>query len=205
MGIIDYKRVDFSNYLDAIRLQKSIFPLEDGSYNILESIDINLFKKIAKIDNEFEFLEYYLMYVNDEVVGISGLYQIPDFSDEIWLGCFGIDKSYRRKGYGKKLLNWTIEKAKKMNMKVLRLYTDFNDNANAVKLYEKIGFIGEKYLAEDLNYDCRIYTLPLEGTSFDLWNNRYAGVLEYEDMENSLDKEEVIKSYRDYVEKIYKF
>lgn len=199
---IEYKRVDLTNYKDAIELQKSIFPLEDGSFNILESIDFNLFKEITNIDYDLNLIEYYLMHVNDKIVGMSGLYQLLNFNNELWLGWFGIDKKYRNNGYGEMLLKWTINKAKGMNASVLRLYTDYNDNANAVKLYEKLGFIGEKYTNEPLDYDCRIYSLPLNEKKLELWNNRYASISGYDEFENSLDKEEVLKQYDKYIKRI---
>lgn len=42
-----------------------------------------------------------------------------------------------------------MELAKQKGFKMMRLYTDAIDNANAIKLYEKLGFVGEKYSAED--------------------------------------------------------
>ena len=199
---IEYRKLDLSNYKEAISLQKSIFPLEEGTFNILQSIDFNLFKEITNIDYDLKFLEYYLMYVNDKIVGISGLYQISNFNNELWLGWFGIDKKYRNNGYGERLLKYTIDKAKGMNVAVLRLYTDYNDNFNAVKLYEKIGFTGEKYTNEPLDYDCRIYSLPLNEKKLELWNNRYAGVKGYDEFENSLNKEKVLKQYDMYLKSI---
>ena len=59
-----------------------------------------------------------------------------------------------------------------MNFKSMRLYTSFLDNQDAIKMYEKEGFIGEKYTAEKLSYDCRIYSKSLVSDTVDLWNNK---------------------------------
>lgn len=37
--------VDFTNYKKAIEIQNKIFPKEDGTINILASLDRDLFKK----------------------------------------------------------------------------------------------------------------------------------------------------------------
>lgn len=196
---IDYKKVDNSNYLDAVKLQRTLFPEEDGTFNILQSVDYKLFKKITNIDYTLAYLEYYLMYVDEHLVGISGLYQIPGFKDEMWLGWYGINPNYRRKGYGQLLLQYAIDKAKKMGITTLRLYTDYDDNKNAVKLYEKMGFVGEKYTYENLDYDCRIYSLSLDDKKVTPWGNKSAGINSYDEMENRLNKEDVLKEYESYI------
>ena len=40
---MDLKKVDFNNYEIAIKIQKEIFPNEDGTLNILASLDRNIF------------------------------------------------------------------------------------------------------------------------------------------------------------------
>ena len=59
-----------------------------------------------------------------------------------------------------------------MGFKNMRLYTDYVDNHNAIKLYEKEGFVGEKYTLEKLPYDCRIYSKSLVDDKVSLWNNK---------------------------------
>ena len=70
------------------------------------------------------------------------------------------------------MLNKTVKLAASMKFKYIRLYTDFIDNCNAIKLYEKEGFIGEKYTFEKLSYDCRIYSKNLTNNNIELWNNK---------------------------------
>ena len=45
-------------------------------------------------------------------------------------------------------------------------------NRNAIRLYEEEGFVGEKYTAENLSYDCRIYSKSLTNNNIRLWNNK---------------------------------
>lgn len=80
-------------------------------------------------------------------IGITGIYKTDE--DTAWLAWFGILPEHRRIGYREKLLKITMELAKTQNFKFFRLYTDMLENNNAVKLYEKVGFIGEKYTKEE--------------------------------------------------------
>ena len=84
-----------------------------------------------------------------------------------------------------------------MNFKYMRLYTDFVDNHNAINLYEQEGFVGEKYTAEKLSYDCRIYSKSLENEYVSFWNNKNLN-LSYQSRLDHMDDDkikEIIKMY----------
>lgn len=164
------KIVDFNNYKDAIKIQHEIFPNENATLNILASLDRNLFMKLTGMYYEDDKVKYYIAYINNKQVGITGLYQYQD--DEAWIGWFGILPEYRNKGYGKILLKETIDLAKKLGYKIIRLYTDKKENKEAIKLYKKVGFIGEKYSVENLSYDCWIFSKGIYDDKVNLWNNR---------------------------------
>jgi putative acetyltransferase len=91
----------------------------------------------------------------DEVVGVTGLYRMEgDPSDVVWLGWYCVRPDQRGKGVGRKLLEWTIEKARSEGFKKLKLYTSTSPNeARAQELYEKLGFklVGEEQ-EEENNY-----------------------------------------------------
>ena len=69
------KLVDFNNYEEAIKIQNEIFPHEDGTINILASLDRDLFMKKTEIFYEDDNVKYYIAYINNESVGITGIYQ----------------------------------------------------------------------------------------------------------------------------------
>lgn len=77
-----------------------------------------------------------------KVVGSTGLYlNKKDEKDAYWLGWFGVDPNFRRRGVGRKLLEFSIARARKDGKKYLRLYTSrLPSEANAQILYEKMGF-----------------------------------------------------------------
>lgn len=59
--------------------------------------------------------------------------------DEAQVVCFSVDASYRRKGYGEKLLLFIIDKAKESKAETLSIQ-DRASNQKAIALYEKLYF-----------------------------------------------------------------
>ncbi len=189
--------VDKNNYLKAIEIQNSIFPKENGALNILASLDRDLFIRVSGVDYPDDYVKYYLAKDNNDYVGITGLYY--EDLDNAWLAWYGILDKYRGKGYGRKLLRETMAKAKEQGFKYLRLYTDYNDNHDAIILYEKEGFVGEKYTCEKLDYDCRIYTKNLLDDKVSLWNNKNLDLTYQTELDhmNNEKIEEIISKYSD--------
>jgi RimJ/RimL family protein N-acetyltransferase len=101
-----------------------------------------------------------------------------------------VKKEYRGGGFGSEILNWNINKATEDGYQTLRLYTDINDNKKAVTLYEKMGFIGEKYDLENLGYDCAVYSKSLINKEIELWNNKMMN-LSYQSELEDVDKEKI--------------
>lgn len=187
--------VDFNNYKKAIKIQNEIFPNEDGTLNILASLDRELFMKKTGMFYEDDNVKYYIAYINNEAIGITGIYHYQ--KDEAWLAWFGVLPKHRHKGYGQKLLEETIKIAKEKGYETFRLYTDKVENAKAVKLYEKVGFIGEKYSAEQLSYDCWIYSKSLYDNNVKLWNNKNLNLLYQAELDH-IDRQktkEILKIY----------
>ena len=197
---MEFVLVDKINYKEAIKIQNSIFPKENGALNILASLDRELFIKLTGLNYEDDHVKYYLAKKDDEFVGITGIYYYD--LDNAWLGWFGILTEFRNRGLGRELLKKTIDLATTMNFKYIRLYTDFVDNHNAINLYEEEGFIGEKYILEKLSYDCRIYSKGLVDDSVGLWNNKNLNLSyqsELDHMDNDKIKE-IIKMYNNILD-----
>ena len=194
---MEFVLVDFTNYKKAIEIQNIIFPNEDGTINILASLDRELFIKKTGIDYVEDNVKYYIVYDNNEEVGITGLYNYDSIS--AWLAWFGVLPDKRRKSYGKRILEKTMELAKQKGFKTMRLYTDAIENADAIKLYKKLGFVGEKYTAEDLLYDCYIYSKSLNDEKVDLWNNKLLGLSEQSQLDHFPKKKikEILDMYEE--------
>lgn len=76
--------------------------------------------------------------LSGEKIGVCGLKNISEVSGEYW-GYIG-NKSYWGRGYGKEILNYIEGLAEKLQLKVLLLKVS-KENARAISLYEKNGFI----------------------------------------------------------------
>ena len=195
---LEFKIVDFSNALVAIDVQRSIFD-EDGLLNILCSLDYDLFISLTNLPYPNDHVKYYLAYLNNKPIAITGLYYYFEYKDDMWLAWFGVLPEYQGRGYGKKVLKWSMEKARLEGKRNLRLYTDETNMSIAVKLYKSFGFIGEKYMGEELDYNCYLYSKSLQGNEEDLWNNKYLGLANQSSFEREGEdyKERILDIYKD--------
>lgn len=79
---------------------------------------------------------YYVMTYKNKIIGYSFLrlfgYEIPSYG-----GC--IHEKYQGQGFGKKLTDYTVEKAKELGYKkiILKVY---KNNSAAFNVYKKVGF-----------------------------------------------------------------
>lgn len=166
-----YIEITSENILLATKIQMEIFP-EESAY---EHYNYGIKKNV-------EYEKYYLVYNENKIIGITGLYSNEDINEtnSIWLGWFGVMKEYRSKGYGKRILLDTIEMVKELSnkypIKYFRLYTSERDDKLAQPLYEKVMDIKEYYNNKnDFNYDdtCLIYTKVLTNDKIKKWNNKF--------------------------------
>jgi len=75
------------------------------------------------------------------LLGTTGLYQYTcDAKEAVWLAWFCVAPEVRRRGIGSRLLDFSIEEAKRTGLQYLRLYTsDRSNEAAAQILYESRG------------------------------------------------------------------
>ena len=130
---------------EAEKLRDSIFDddIEDIEKDLLlASLNITHYKKILE-NNDLTALTYWVAKesVSKRVIGLTGIYTEIDDKENCWLGWFCVDKLYRKNGFGKKLLEFSIEQAAKMEKKYLYLYT-YNSKKfqTAIQLYNKYEF-----------------------------------------------------------------
>ena len=123
---------------------------------------------------------YWLVYKDDEIVGISGIYDYPELGEKntAWLGWFGVLEKFRGLGYGKEILLKTLDIAKEQGYSILRLYSSKRTDLcpNAVPFYNKIssqfnGFV-EDYTLEQLEMQRIVVSFSLNGQQISKWNNR---------------------------------
>lgn len=171
-----FEEITKDNIKVAAKLQYEIFP-NSSAYSAYKS----------KITGERKDLYIgYIAYVGDVPVGVTGVYEIPEYSDTVWLSWFGIKKEYRKLGYGKQILDYTIGMVKAMNKKYLRLYTFEIWNSEAQVFYKRNMDLGEYYYSEKENKDIfegkpKIFSISLCDEKVELWNNKFINISEDED------------------------
>ena len=177
--MIRFERITYENLELACKIQNEIFPEENARENYIEQINKNPYRKE---------MDYKIVYINDEPIGVTGIYSYNEYPNDAWLGWFGIISKYRNNGYGKITLEKTIKIAKEKGYKNFRLYTD-EYAKDAHILYEKLGFIKESYDREDdkdefFIADIYIYSKSLINKKVELWNNKFLGLKEQGKKEN---------------------
>lgn len=125
---------------------------------------------------------YYLVYDDENVVGITGSYIVPEDPDSAFLGWFGVCPAMRRNHYGSKLLTLHEDQLRKLGYKYSRLYTETNNNAATRTFYERNGYVGEDYNCA-ADYGVRpntitVYSKPLSDAPLVAWNNRNMNLTE---------------------------
>lgn len=105
-----------------------------------------------------EGVQYYFVSENGKRAGFLAFY--PE-GDHLYLSKFYLYKSLRGKGYGRKMLDFVILKAKEAGLSAIEL--NVNKHNSAIQIYEKLGFkiirsekndIGQGYYMDD--YVCRL-------------------------------------------------
>lgn len=173
---IRFEEISKDNIKVAARLQYEIFPTS-SAYSVYKSA----------VTGERKGLYIgYIAYMGDIPVGVTGIYEIPQYSDTVWLSWFGIKKEYRKLGYGKQIFNYTIEIAKSMNKEYLRLYTFEIWNNEAQVFYNKNMDLGEYYYNDKEHKEIfegkpKIFSISLCDKKVELWNNKFINISEDED------------------------
>jgi GNAT superfamily N-acetyltransferase len=172
MKRLRFEEITKENIKIAAKTQYEIFPTS-SAYVTYKT------KVTGKNDH---FYIGYIAYLEDEPIGVTGLYEIPEYSDTVWLSWFGLKEEYRKAGYGKQLLDYTIKIAKEYHKKYLRLYTFEMWNKEAQKFYKKNMDIDEYYFNEKEHKEIfegkpKIFSISLCDEKVDFWNNKFINIL----------------------------
>lgn len=187
-----YELIDQNNLILATRVQLEIFPNE---------IAYSCYKK--SIYDKHNNLRYYLVYKENIIIGITGLYMEANCDDTIWIGWYGVLENYRLHGFGKQILLDTFDMAKnwaqeKGNVSYIRLYTSYRYNKVAQILYKKYMDIVEEYKnVNDINFDntCLIYSKSINEKGKPIfWNNKFLNLKSGDEM--------IVEGFREFIKLI---
>lgn len=137
---LSFESLSHENFDEAFKLATSVFPNQEKEIEIpyRGSLDPS-----SSYWNERRLVQYYIVkdVGTNKIVAVTGLYNRNDYpEDEAWLGWFCVDPSARGRGLGRKVLSWTMNKAKEMGYKRFKLYTSTDPNEVAAQnLYESVG------------------------------------------------------------------
>lgn len=167
-----YEKINKNNIIVASKIQYEIFP-NSSAY----------LKYLREVQNQTSDLPIdFLVFENDIPIGVVGLYDIPEYSDTIWLSWFGLVEDYRFKGYGSQIFKDIIKKAKEYNKEFLRLFTYEVWNYEAQEFYKKHMQMEEYYTnKDDDQYDikegkCKIYGYSLCDKPIDYWDDKFIDI-----------------------------
>ncbi len=168
-----FEEINKDNIKIAAKLQYEIFP-NSSAYLVYKS-------KITRKGKDL-----YIVYIEDKPIGVTGIYEIPEYPDTVWLSWFGIKKEYRKLGYGKQIFDYTVKIAKAYNKKYLRLYTFEIWNNEAQEFYKRNMDLEEYYYNNKEHKDIfegrpKIFSLSLCNEKVSLWNNKFINISKDED------------------------
>jgi len=130
MRIVKLSRKNLKTFL---KVAYACFKSKTDRKNIRWAYNMQITKKHENLTR----LEYFLFYEGKNPVGVTGLYEWKNEKKKYWLGWYCVIPKERKKGYGSKILNWTLSRAKKLRGKTFWIYTT---SKRAQKFYAKRGF-----------------------------------------------------------------
>lgn len=127
----------YYNSFDDVAKEKKFLSVYTG-YSLSEVINF------IKICRQCNYPQYFLINENDEAVGWCDIVRRADQPSDVGYLGIGIIKDYRGVGWGTKLMKATIDAAKKCGFNEILLEVRAS-NENAIKTYERFGFVKIRY------------------------------------------------------------
>jgi len=121
----------------------------------INKADTKELEEIKRISGKYNFglqgsKEMYVLIKNNKIIGFAGLIY-KNWNNTLQISDIFIIPEQRKKGYGLKLINYLINKAKKTNYRCI--IAEAPSLSNALKLYEKAGFrkcgYNDRYYSND--------------------------------------------------------
>lgn len=130
---------DLLRYVNRLVDEDTYLTFTAGNRLTLEQEKVWLEQKIKAANRGKDFLVWAVC--DGKIVGSCDFTRSGSLRDQ-HVGTVGlmVDRDFRQDGIGQFLLEFIMEKARKLPIKIIKL-TVFSDNDIALKLYDKLGFV----------------------------------------------------------------
>lgn len=113
------KKLDKPHLKSTLKFIKRVLGKEDAK------VAKSVFTKELNQNKTYRLLVYYILLKGKDIIAMIGLYSPKIHPKKIaWAAFFGVDKKYRNKGLGSKLLKWIERKAKNHGFKYLYVISE---------------------------------------------------------------------------------
>lgn len=143
----------------AALLLQDTFPTPPLLEHFYLSLPLSLAPKWLQHFTGLVWLQYWVVTIAGQIVGITGVYCWQSDPTSCWIGWTGVVPTYRKQGIGTALIHWVIDRALSYkSVQTIKVYTG-RANTGANRLYSKLGFSlvhsQDKYLFYSLNLQGR--------------------------------------------------
>lgn len=168
MANIKFERVTQKNLLKAINIGGTGFPgqLKELSQSLDSSCRPWEQWTLANAKKAIGHLNYYIVLVDGNPVGLTGMYTLKNAPKEFWGGWTCLIPSYCGRKYGKKIVKFLKNEAKKEGYTVIRFWvlgTPSNRFDKMSKMLSKMGFEVEEFPGQPNKPSYFVYSYGING------------------------------------------
>lgn len=131
------EELEISSEIERDSFIKIISDLQSQIIPPLDEMGVDIKEYANKLYKNADLL---VAYKKGEIVGVAAVYANDEVSRCAYLSFIAIYRKYQGRGYGAKLLNCVEDKAKKNNMRILKLEV-FKKNRRAIEFYSQKEYI----------------------------------------------------------------
>ena len=131
------EELEISSEIERDSFVKIISDLQSQIIPPLDEMGVDIKEYANKLYKNADLL---VAYKKEEIVGVAAVYANDEVSRCAYLSFIAIYRKYQGRGYGTKLLNCVEDKAKKNNMRILKLEV-FKKNKRALAFYIRNNYI----------------------------------------------------------------
>lgn len=167
MEDITFELVTSTNLLPAVAVVCMAFPGQ--MKEIVQSLDSSTrpreqWRLAGAREHIGRIWKYYIVIVDNEPVGVIGIYTLENAPLEGWVGWTCVIPPYRERGVGKKAVEFILKKAEEQGCTTLRAWQTASHRFDPMcKLFQDMGFKMEVFPGQDNTDGYRVFSRSLDG------------------------------------------